>query len=123
MNAATANAINSIALIGLGLWGYFGAAEKASPTAMIPVAFGLVLIAMTPGIIKHNKMIAHVAVLLTLLILIALIMPLKGAIGRGDTMAIIRVGAMMATSAFAMLMFIKSFIDARKATEAIESAE
>jgi hypothetical protein len=119
MYAATANLINALALIGLGLWGYFGAAvDDRSPTALIPVGFGVVLLAMFPGVLKHNKLVAHLAVGLTLLILIALIMPLKGAIGRGDTLAMTRVGLMMLTSLFAMVMFVKSFIDARKAREA-----
>ena len=119
MNAAIANLINAVALIGLGLWGYFGAAiDDRSATALIPVGFGAVLLAMYPGVSKHNKTIAHIAVGLTLLILLALFMPLKGAIGRGDTMASVRVGAMMLTSLFAMVMFVKSFIDARKAREA-----
>lgn len=150
MNAATANLINALVLIGLGLWGYFGAnvsepnandpsanvqtadanAEEASgeeatakgpsKTALIPVGFGIVLACMFVGIKNHNKLIAHIAVGLTLLILLALIMPLNGAIGRGDTAAMARVGVMMLSSAVAMFFFVKSFIDARKAREAAE---
>ena len=41
MNASKANLINSISLIGFGLWGYF---EVTSPTALIPVGFGLILL-------------------------------------------------------------------------------
>lgn len=116
MNAATANAINSIALIGMGLWGYFA---TKGPTAFIPVGFGVVLLAMMPGIAKHNKTIAHIAVTLTLLCLIAIAaMPFPKALMSGDTMKILRSGVMVLTCAFAMVMFIKSFIDARKAREA-----
>ena len=69
MNSTNANIINSVCLIVMGLWGYF---EVSSPTALIPVGFGTVLILCTPGVKKQNKVIAHVAVLLTLVILVAL---------------------------------------------------
>ena len=114
MKPHIASLINAISLIGISLWGYFGS-EKPSPTAFIPAAFGVLLLACLPGVKSHNKMVAHVAVLLTLVVLLALFMPLKGAIGRQDTMAIIRVGLMLATTVIAMVFFVKSFIDARKA--------
>jgi len=63
MNAASANLLNSIVLIAIGLWGYF---ETNAPTAFIPVGFGAILLLCTPGVRKENKVIAHVAVLLTL---------------------------------------------------------
>ena len=40
MNATTANLINSISLITVGLWGYF---DVLSPTALIPVLIGVFL--------------------------------------------------------------------------------
>ena len=40
-----------------------GILEVSSPTALIPVGFGTVLILCTPGVKKQNKVIAHVAVL------------------------------------------------------------
>lgn len=116
MTPANVNLLNAVVLIALGLMGYFTSASP-SPTAFIPVVFGAILIACTPGVKKHNKAIAHVAVLLTLIILVALVMPLKGAIGRGDSAAILRVAAMIITSALAMIVFIKSFIDARRSKE------
>ena len=70
MNSTNANIINSICLIVIGLWGYL---EVSSPTALIPVGFGAALILCTPGVKKENKVIAHIAVLLTLVILIALL--------------------------------------------------
>lgn len=117
MNAHTASLINAIALTGLGLWGYLGS-ESPSPTALIPVVIGVLLLLMNGGVKKENKVIAHIAVLLTLLILLGLVMPFKGAIGRGDTMAMVRVGIMILTTIMAMVYFIKSFRDARKAREA-----
>lgn len=106
--------INALILIGVSLWGYFGS-DKPSPTAFIPAVFGVALLACLPGVKSHNKVVAHRAVFLTLFVLIALFMPLKGAIGREDTMAILRVGLMIASTVVAMIFFVKSFIDARKA--------
>ena len=51
MNASKANLINSISLIGFGLWGYF---EVTSPTALIPVGFGLILLLCYNGVKKSK---------------------------------------------------------------------
>ena len=114
MNAANANLLNAVVLVAMGVWGYLGS-DNPSPTALIPVFIGTTLFVMTNSIRAHNKLIAHIAVVLTLLILIALIKPFTAAMGRSDTMATVRVGLMMLTSAVALVYFIKSFIDARKA--------
>lgn len=113
MNAHTASLINAIFLIILSSWGYFSS-DTPSMTALIPAIIGIILLALNGGVKRENKVIAHIAVVLTLVILIALIKPLQGAIGRDDMSAIIRVGLMMLSSVFAMIYFIKSFIDARK---------
>ena len=118
MKPFQANLLNAVVLIAVGVWAYLGA---TSLTALIPAAFGAVLLAFTPALKKEGKVAAHIVVLVTLLVIVALFMPLRGAIGRDDTMAIIRVGLMMATSVFAMVMFIKSFIDVRRARQATES--
>ena len=97
----------------MSAWGY-GASESPSITALIPLFFGLTLVLCYQGIKTQNKVISHVAVLLTLVVLFALFMPLKGAIGRSDTLATVRVALMIVTSALSMGYFIKSFIDARK---------
>lgn len=114
MNAANANLINAVVLVAMGAWGYFGS-DSPSPTALIPVAFGTVLFVMTNSIRDHNKVVAHIAVVLTLLIMIALIKPFNAALGRSDNMAAFRVGLMVLTSFVSFIFFIKSFIDARKA--------
>ncbi|NET36564.1 MAG: hypothetical protein F6K19_31815 [Cyanothece sp. SIO1E1] len=119
MKPFQANLVNAAVLIVLGLWGYLGS-ETPSPTALIPVGFGVIFALATPPFKKENKVVAHIIVLLTLLIIIALFMPLRGALGRGDTIAAARVGIMIATSIVAMVIYIKSFIDARKAREAGE---
>ena len=110
------NLANAIILILLSAWGYFGSANP-SITALIPAAFGLGLLALNPGLKRENKIVAHLVVVLTLLIVIALIMPLKGAIGRGDTMGITRVAIMLVSGIVAIAIFVRSFIEARKARD------
>lgn len=117
MKAHTANLINALVLIAFGLWAYFGS-ETPSATAFIPVGFGVVLLAFYKGVEKEDKIVAHIAVLLTLLILIALVKPLTAALGRDDSMAVVRVVVMMLTSALSMVFFIKSFVDVRRARAA-----
>ncbi len=113
MNAFRASLINAILLIILPLWGYL-ASTSPSLTALIPASFGVLLLLMSPGVKSENKIISHIAVVLTLVILVALFMPLKGAIGREDGLAILRVSLMMASTLVAMVFFIKSFIDVRR---------
>ncbi|MFK7905615.1 MAG: hypothetical protein AB8B69_10845 [Chitinophagales bacterium] len=117
MKAHTASLINAVLLVGLGAWGYFGSASP-SPTALIPVVFGVVLLLLNGGVKKENKVIAHIAVVLTLLILFGLGKPLMGAMDRGDTMATARVGVMLLSTIVALVFFIKSFIDAKKSRQA-----
>ena len=113
MNAHTASLINAITLIVFSSWGYLSS-DTPSITALIPTFVGVILLLINKGIKNENKVIAHVAVLLTLLILGGLIKPLTGAMDRADNMAIIRVGVMITTTIIAMVFFVKSFIDARR---------
>ncbi|MEL6673065.1 MAG: hypothetical protein AAFR61_12765 [Bacteroidota bacterium] len=117
MTAHLASLINAITLITLGGWGYLASAS-ASPTALIPVGVGIVLFLCNPGLRKENKVIAHVAVLLTFLILFGLVVPLMGGIERADNMAVIRVVVMMLTTVMALVYFVRSFMQARKNREA-----
>ncbi|MBK20865.1 MAG: hypothetical protein CMP63_00915 [Flavobacteriales bacterium] len=116
MKAHTASLINAILLITLPLWGYLSS-ETPSITALIPAFIGVALLGMNYGVKKENKIIAHIAVLLTLVILFGLIKPLMGALGRGDGLAIGRVLVMIISTVMAMVFFVKSFIDARKRRE------
>ena len=111
MNSYKANLINSSTLIIIGLWGYF---ESSSVTALIPVVFGVILILCSKGVESQNKLIAHIAVLLTLIILLSLVgMRLPKSIESGG-LGLLRVFSMIVTSTLAMIYFVKSFIDARK---------
>ena len=119
MKTYQANLLNSITLILMPLWAYLtfeGTVDKPeqSVTAFIPLFFGVVLLLCNGGVKKENKIIAHIAVLVTLIALIGLTMPLKAAVADGRTLSIIRVAAMLLTGSLAMISFIKSFIAARK---------
>ena len=105
--------INSISLIVLGGYGYL-TSSSPSITALIPVIFGIAILGMNPGVKKDNKIFAHIAVLLTFVILLGLIMPLLGAVQRSDVGALLRVSTMLITTVFAMIGFIQSFKKARK---------
>ena len=112
MKAHSANLLNSLTLIILGLWGFSEHLDQ--PTAFIPVAFGVALIIATKGIKENNKIISHIAVLFTIIIFAALVgMRLPKLINEGG-IDLYRVVVMSATSFIAIIFFIKSFIDARK---------
>ena len=119
MKAHTASLINALILIGFGLWAYLGS-ETPSKTALIPVVFGVILLSLYRGVKKENKIVAHIAVLLTLLILGGLVKPLTASIGRSDGLAIARVAVMMVSTIVAVVFYIKSFIDVRRARKAAQ---
>ena len=107
------NLVNSIALISMSAWGYV---DTNSFTALIPAAFGVVLLILGTMLTNEKlvKLSAHLVVLFTLLILIALVVQvLPGVLDRGG-IGLIRVILMISTSSIAMIVFVKSFIDNRK---------
>ena len=122
MKAEKMNLINSLSLIILGVWGYIDVSNYALNTiisfehwtALIPVIFGFILLLCQNGIKNKSKVIAHIAVLVTLLIFIALVgkrLPIsieQGGVG------LFRVLAMSLTSLIALILFIRSFIENRK---------
>lgn len=113
MKPYIASLINALILIVFGLWGYFGSALP-SVTALIPVIAGIILLFLVNGVMKENKIPAHIAVIVTLLVLLGLIKPLIGAAERGDSGAVTRVVIMILSTVVALIFFIKSFIDVRK---------
>ena len=121
MKAHTASLINAVILIGFGLWAYIGS-ETPSKTALIPVIIGAVLLSLYKGVKNENKIVAHIAVLLTLIILAGLVKPLTASIGRGDGLAIARVAVMIISTIVAFVFFIKSFVDVRRARKAAAGA-
>jgi hypothetical protein len=113
MKAHIASLTNAITLIVLSSWGYFSS-DNPSLTALIPTVIGLVLLILNKGVKNENKITAHIAVLLTMVILIGLIKPVIGAVDRDDIAALIRLGIMILSTIVAMVFFVKSFINARK---------
>jgi len=107
------NLINSIALISMSAWGYV---DTNSFTALIPAFFGIILLILGTMLTNEKlvKLSAHLVVLFTLLILLALVIQvLPGVLERGG-IGLIRVILMISTSSIAMIIFIKSLIDNRK---------
>mgnify|MGYP006131385037 CR=1 FL=1 len=113
MKAHLVSIIHSLSLICLGTWGYFGS-EVRPVTALIPVAIGVILIALNGGVKKENKVVAHIAALLTVIILLGLLKPLSSQLSAGDVLGTFRVGTMTLTTLWAISAFVKSFISARK---------
>ena len=77
------NLINSIALISMSAWGYV---DTNSFTALIPAFFGIILLILGTMLTNEKlvKLSAHLVVLFTLLILLALVIQvLPGVIERG----------------------------------------
>ena len=122
MTAQKMNLINALTLILIGLWGYIDVSNYKLATivsfehwtALITVLFGIILLLCNKGIQNSNKAIAHVAVVLTLLVLIALVgkrLPIS--IDQGGV-GLFRVLAMSLSSFIAFIAFIRSFIENRK---------
>ncbi len=115
MKAASANLLNAIVLIAAGLYGYFGIAASDgthSLTALIPAAFGIIFLAMQKGVANHNKIISHVVVVLTLLLLVMCIMRFVKVQDWVDKKYVFL--ACVISNAVALIAFIGSFIEARK---------
>ena len=99
------NLINSIALISMSAWGYI---DTNSFTALIPAAFGLILLVLGTMLTNDKlvKLSAHLVVLFTLLILLALVIQvLPGVVDRGG-IGLIRVILMISTCSIAMIVFV-----------------
>ena len=119
MQPSKVNLINSFILILMPLWAYL-TYESTDPnstqsiTALIPMFIGTVLLFCTNGIKNQNKIVAHIAVFLTLLALVGLFKPLTSAISDSRGLSVFRVSLMLITCIFSMIAFVRSFIAARK---------
>lgn len=105
--------INAFVLMIFGLWGYLGS-ETPSPTALIPVILGALLLSLTQKLRYGSKPMAHLSVIVTFVVLVGLIKPLTGSIERADSNAIYRVSVMIFSCAITVGFFIRSFILVRK---------
>lgn len=118
MKAHVASAFNAYTLLIMGGWGY---SVTQAPTALIPVFLGVILLVCNNGIKYDNKIMAHIAVVLTFLLIGALMKPFMGAVSDGDTMGMVRVGLMLLTTIIAFIAFIMNFIAAKKKRKAQDS--
>ena len=95
----------SAVLIAMGAWGYFGS-ETPSVTALIPVLIGLLIGGL--GLkVADSRTIAYVLIGVSILTIIALAMPLKGAISRENIMAIIRISIMILMTGASLFFLFK----------------
>lgn len=113
MKSHLALLLNAVLLILLGSWAYL-ASDDPSITALIPVFAGIILLLLFKGVKAGNKIAGHIAVVVTFLILAGLIKPLLGALDRADDMAISRVGIMMLSSLYSLIIFVREFIRVRR---------
>jgi len=113
MKAHSANLINSVALVFIGLWDYI-ATQTLSSTNMVPIAAGIMLLFLYNGVKREDKITAHIAVVITLLAFLSLIKPLIDGVETSNMNVIIRNLILMLTGLLAMAYFVKSFIDARR---------
>ncbi|PWE00355.1 hypothetical protein [Marinilabilia rubra] len=104
--------INGIVLIILGIWSHLWP-DSPSPTALIPVVFGVAILLLNKGVRNYRKGISNAVMVITFMILLGLIFPLKGSIERGDTPALLRVLTMMVVSLISFIFFLKRFINDR----------
>jgi len=122
MTAQKMNLINALILITLGLWGFIDVntpplESGVSKTALIPVAFGVVLLLFNKGVKNANKLISHIAVIVTLLVLIGLVKPFTDQFIKVEIhsdIGLLRVYSMMVFSFLTLISFIGSFIENRK---------
>lgn len=114
MKPSTINFINGLILITAGLYGYFGitgSTGAASLTALIPTAFGLLLIVLGLFWNKAPKVIPHIVMVLTLLLLIMVFNRFLK-IEIWDARKYIFLICMI-SNALALFVFIRSFVMAR----------
>jgi hypothetical protein len=126
MRPYQASLINSVILIIFGIWGFVETmGGDTNKSALIAPIFGLILLILNFGLKKENKIVAHIAVLLTLMISMALIYPLwktvcpnpndiTGLVPEFNMVRFFRISIMLLSSFIAMATFIKSFIEARR---------
>ena len=114
MKPSTINFINGLVLIVAGLYGYFGitgSTGAASATALIPAAFGLLLIVLGLFWNKAPKVILSVVAILTLLLLVMVLNRfLKIEIWDARKYIFL---ICIVSNALALFVFIRSFVVAR----------
>jgi hypothetical protein len=100
---------NGLVLIGLGLISYFNSDVKSGTALIAPIA-GVILVILAFPTKNGNRTAAHIGVVITALVAIALIFPI---IRTASPYAI----AMCAISFVALIYYIKGFMAMKKAKE------
>ena len=111
INPKKATLTTSIILIFMSILSY---TIKSSPTALIPLAFSVLMLICYYFYDKNNKVFAHIILFLLILVFVALFMPLNKRIDAEDIWGIFRVSMMQLASLYAIICFVFSFIEARK---------
>jgi hypothetical protein len=115
MKPAQANLLNAIVLIPAGIIAYFFIIPETgikAPTALIPTAFGILFLVLHKGVASANKIIAHVVVVLSAMLLYVCA---KKFFGEPDWTAKKYLFLICTLSnVIALIAFIGSFIEARK---------
>jgi hypothetical protein len=120
-NPHIVNLIYSLLLIVTGITGFvlrYIESDDLQYTALIPSVFGIILLSLGQGIKRENKIVSHVAVMLTLILVVfALVMLI---INSGDGMLATRKGIIfmiILTSSFVVLgIYITRFIRIKKSS-------
>jgi hypothetical protein len=115
MKAAQANLLNAIVLLAAGIIGYFFIIPETgvkAPTALIPAAFGLLFLVLQKGVATSNKIVAHVVVVLTAVLLFICVIRFFKIEGWGAKKYIFL--ACILSNVIALIAFVGSFIEARK---------
>ena len=115
MKTTSANIFNAIVLIAAGVTGYFLITAEGgvrSLTALIPAAFGILFLVLNKGVAAGNKVISHIVVVLTLVLLVMCITRFVK-VEEWEPKKYIFLACIL-SNALALVVFIKSFIDARR---------
>ena len=81
----------------------------------MPAAIGIGLLLCYQGVKKENKVIAHMAVILTVIAFVALFLKLPSILNVDDFARIARFIILEFSAALALIFFVKNFRDARMA--------
>ncbi len=112
MKPFEANFINGLSLSAMSAWEFF---ENGYTSALLPLALGVFFWARTNAMKNpNNRIVAHTVVIFTFIILICLIKPFVNFMRNDEVLSGIRTLIMIATCTFAMIVYVQSFMDARK---------